>query len=142
MNRRNFLKSAAAASALISLPAFAKKPDDIRAVLLHMGMNMWGEWLAPGEPKVEGKRYTRDEIYFSEDIWNRTIDHAKKRDFNMVVMDLGEFVKYPSHPELAVKGSWSPDRMRAEVRRLLDENEIFQSLMAAPLWRYFCERKD
>lgn len=31
---------------------------------------------------------------------------------------------------------------RAEVRRLLDENEIFQSLMAAPLWRYFCERKD
>ena len=31
---------------------------------------------------------------------------------------------------------------RADVRRLLDENEIFQSLMAAPLWRYFCERKD
>ena len=90
----------------------------IRGVLLHMGMNMWGEWLAPGEPKVEGRRYTRDEIYFSEDIWNRTVDHAKKRHYNMVVMDLGEFVAYPSHPELAVKGSWSPDRMRAEVRRL------------------------
>ena len=90
----------------------------IRGVLLHMGMNMWGEWLAPGEPKVEGRRYTRDEIYFSEDIWNRTVDHAKKRGYNMVVMDLGEFVNYPSHPELAVKGSWSPDRMRAEVRRL------------------------
>jgi hypothetical protein len=36
----------------------------------------------------------------------------------MVVMDLGEFLAYPSHPELAVKGSWSADRMREEVRRL------------------------
>ena len=50
MNRRDFIKSAVAASALISPPAFAKKPEDIRAVLLHMGMNMWGEWIAPGEP--------------------------------------------------------------------------------------------
>ena len=66
MNRRDFIKSAAAASALISPPAFAKKPEDIRAVLLHMGMNMWGEWIAPGEPRIDGKRYTRDAIYFSE----------------------------------------------------------------------------
>jgi len=118
MNRRDFIKSAVAASALISPPAFAKKPDDIRAVLLHMGMNMWGEWIAPGEPRIDGKRYTRDAIYFSENIWKRTIDHAVKRSYNMVVMDLGEFLVYPSHPELAVKGSWSADRMRAEVRRL------------------------
>ena len=31
---------------------------------------------------------------------------------------------------------------RDYVRRLLDENAIFQSLMVAPLWRYFCERTD
>ena len=28
---------------------------------------------------------------------------------------------------------------RGEVKRLLDNNEIIQSLMAAPLWRYFME---
>ena len=115
ITRKEFLAGAAAFAAA---PAFAKKPDEIRAVLLHMGMNMWGEWAAPGEPRIEGKRYTHDEIYFSESIWNRTIDHANKRSFNMVVMDLGEFVKYPSHPELAVKGSWSAERMHAEVKRL------------------------
>ena len=115
IKRREFIVSGAAFAAM---PAFAKKPSEIRAVLLHMGMNMWGEWRAEGEPKIEGKRYTRDEICFSEDVWNRTIDHAKNRNFNMVVMDLGEFVRYPSHPELAVKGSWSADRMRGEVRRL------------------------
>ena len=108
----------AAGAAFAAAPVLAGKPEEIRAVLLHMGMNMWGEWRAPDEPRVEGKRFTRDEIYFSEDIWKRTIDHAKKRKYNMVVMDLGEFVKYPSHPELAVKGSWIADRMRDEVRRL------------------------
>ena len=118
MNRRDFIKSAASAMAVASVPAFAKTPAEIRAVLLHMGMNMWGEWRAPGEPKIEGKRYTRDEIFFSESVWNRTVSHAVKRKFNMVVMDLGEFLEYPSHPELAVKGSWNADRMRREVRRL------------------------
>ena len=100
MTRKEFIGGAAAFAAV---PAFAKNPSEIRAVLLHMGMNMWGEWRAPNEPKVEGKRYTRDEIFFSEDVWKRTIDHAKAKKFNMVVMDLGEFVSYPSHPELAVK---------------------------------------
>ena len=39
--------------ALAAVPSFAKTPDEIRAVLLHMGMNMWGEWRAPDEPKIE-----------------------------------------------------------------------------------------
>ena len=118
MTRKEFLAGTAAFAASYTRPAFAKSPDEIRAVLLHMGMNMWGEWRAEGEPKIAGKRYTNDAIHFSEDIWNRTIDHAKQAGLNMVVMDLGEFVKYPSHPELAVKGSWSAERMQAEVKRL------------------------
>ena len=113
--RRKFM---AAGAAFAAAPVLAGKPEEIRAVLLHMGMNMWGEWAAPGEPRIEGKRYVRDEIHFSEDVWKRTIDHAKKRKYNMVVMDIGEFLQYPSHPELAVKGSWSADKMRDEVRRL------------------------
>ena len=28
----------------------------------------------------------------------------------------------------------------SEVRRLLQEGEIHQALMAAPLWKYFCEQ--
>ena len=36
----------------------------------------------------------------------------------MLVIDLGEGLAYPSHPELAISGSWSPDKMRDEVLRL------------------------
>jgi hypothetical protein len=37
---------------------------------------------------------------------------------NMVILDIGESLVYPSHPELAIKGSWSPDRLHDEVVRL------------------------
>ena len=37
---------------------------------------------------------------------------------NMVVIDLGEAIRYPSHPELAVNGSWEIDRFRKELARL------------------------
>ena len=37
---------------------------------------------------------------------------------NMVVVDVGEGIVLSSHPDLAVKGSWEPERMRGEVERL------------------------
>ena len=119
MTRRDFLKGAAAtAAAGLGPAAFAAKPDQIRAVLLHLGMNMWGDWRAPGEEVCEGVRYARDHVFFDETVWRKTVDHARARGLNMVLMDIGEFVRYPSHPELAVKGSWEPARLNAEVRRL------------------------
>jgi len=39
LTRRSFLAGAAACAAA---PAFAKTPDEIRSVLLHWGLNMWG----------------------------------------------------------------------------------------------------
>jgi hypothetical protein len=36
----------------------------------------------------------------------------------MVVIDLGDAVKYKSHPEIAVKGAWTRDKLRKELARL------------------------
>lgn len=38
--------------------------------------------------------------------------------FNMVVIDLGDGVEYDSHPEIAVRGAWRPQRLRSELVRL------------------------
>jgi len=92
---------------------------EIRAVLLHPGRNQWGDWLAPGEtPESDGRAYAADRVRFDETIWRETTAHAAAKGLNMVLLDLGEFMEFPSHPELAVEGSWSPDRMRDEIRRL------------------------
>ena len=36
----------------------------------------------------------------------------------MIVVDLGEGLVYPSHPELSIKGSWTPEKLRTELDRL------------------------
>jgi len=37
---------------------------------------------------------------------------------NMIVIDLGEGMAFKKHPELAVKGTWSQEKMRRELDRL------------------------
>ena len=119
MRRREFIALAAgAAAAEVVRPVFAAKPSEIRAMLLHPGRNMWGDWKLPEEPVAEGHKYAADHIRFDETIWREVTQKMHDRGLNMVVMDLGEFMEFPSHPELAVKDSWSPDRMKAELERL------------------------
>ena len=100
-------------------PAFAARPEDIRAVLLHLGENMWCDWpLDPAEDAKLGGKAPHREMRIDDSIWRAAVDLAVERKFNMLVIDVGEGVIYPSHPELAVKGSWTPDRLRDELQRL------------------------
>ena len=115
MTRREFIGGAAA---LAAAPAFAKRTEDIRAVFLPWGHNMWGEALPEGVKSIKGGRLCGDRLKFDESMWRKLVDHLVLRKMNTVVIDVGEFPVYPSHPELAVKGSKSPDWIRAEVRRL------------------------
>ena len=44
MTRREFVGAGAAFAAVT--PSFAAKPSEMSAVFLHMGMNMWGAFIA------------------------------------------------------------------------------------------------
>ena len=91
---------------------------DIRAVYIPWGHNMWGESLPKDIKSITGSFLCNDHLKFNETMWQEIVDRLVLRKMNIVVIDLGEFPVYPSHPELAVKGSRSPDWVLAEVRRL------------------------
>ena len=78
----------------------------IWAALFHMGSNMWDDYKA------------LDHVQFDEKVWRTLTGRMVEVGMNMVVIDLGEAIKYPSHPEIAVKGSWEIDRFRKELARL------------------------
>lgn len=99
---------------------------DIRSLYLEFGTNMWCEW-----PTVQmGKTYEEAvekilpnrrpalKVLRDDAVWQRVTDYAAAKGVNMVVLDLGEALIYPSHPELAVEGSWNTKQMRAEIKRL------------------------
>lgn len=86
------------------------------AILLHLSFNMWADREMP-EWKLEhisAKPYVR----FEENLWNDLVEHLVNVGANMVVLDLGDAVRYRSHPEIAVQGAWTPQRLRRELKRL------------------------
>ncbi len=122
MTRREFVTTAACAAAASAFGApLSKSPakagGEIRSLLLHLGRNMWG-WTPPPTLTIKDYKPLATMLECREDLWRAATAHAAKRGLNMIVIDLGEALQYPSHPELAVKGAWSPDKMKDEIARL------------------------
>ncbi len=125
LNRREFISSAAGALALSGCAtAVAKKPEPefLWSYLVHFGVNSWKDVpLETQDPNMDEKWLTRccaDHVRFDEPSWRRLSAELLKAGCNQIIIDLAEFVEYPSHPELAVKGSWSVEKLRAELDRL------------------------
>ena len=100
-----------------------KKDDFIWAGLFHMGTNMWNDCVPDigWEPYVGEYRHligASDHVRFDEGVWRSITARMATAGMNMVVIDLGEALRYPSHPELWVEGSWEIDRFRMELARL------------------------
>ena len=99
---------------------------DIRALYIGLGHNMWCDWPTPmmGATPEEGvqlipeKRRPDLELRCRDEYWKEVTDYAASRGLNMLVVDLGEGLFYPSHPELAIEGTWSVEKMQSEIRRL------------------------
>ena len=96
-----------------------KKDDMIWGFMIQLGHNMWGEAPLVGEPTEENRdKYAQPFNRTDVKVWNEVTECYAKKGANLVLIDLGEGVAYPSHPELAVEGSWSPERMKEEIARL------------------------
>ena len=95
--------------------------SEIKAVLLHLGHNMWCDYLPEDMDNGLLADHKPDTVLRSkENLWRRAIDRMVEQKMNMLVIDIGEALIYPSHPELAIEGSWTPEKMQEEIRRLKD----------------------
>ena len=97
-------------------------PGFIWACLLHMGTNMWSDQPVDSWDPYKGKQLdlvcAADHVRFDEKVWRTLTGRMVEVGMNMVVIDLGEAIQYPSHPELWVKDSWDIDRFRKELARI------------------------
>jgi hypothetical protein len=88
----------------------------IWANLLHLSFNMWGDREDPEYKPDEGMYYKRC-LLFEQEMWEEVLGRMAEAGMNMVVIDLGDAVKYESHPEIAVDGAWTPGKLRRELRK-------------------------
>jgi len=83
------------------------------AYLMHLSDNMWcdAEAIDPITPYCP-------ELATDEDVWRQVIDYLPTQGFNTVVIDVGDAVQYESHPEIAIPGAWSKDKLKKELDRM------------------------
>jgi len=92
------------------------KSELIWANLIHISANMWADREVPewGRDYVSAKPYLR----FDTDLWRDLVRRMADSGINMVVLDLGDAVRYQSHPEIALKDAWSVGHLKEELARL------------------------
>ena len=87
--------------------------------MIQLGHNMWGEEPLYGAPGPDNRdKYAQPYNRTDVKVWNEITEYVAGKGANLLLIDLGEGLAYPSHPELAVEGSWSPERMKEEIARL------------------------
>lgn len=109
--------------------------DTIKWIYLaHLGYNMWLEPTVDrlgihGQPGWTEHISASEHLRFDEECWRELSAHLKDAGCNAILLDLGEGLRYESHPELAVEGSWSKEKLGAELARLRSEGfEVFPKL--------------
>ena len=55
---------------------------------------------------------------FDRDVWDDVLTELVKSGANAVLLDVGDGLKYESHPEIAVHGAWSVGELKTELARV------------------------
>ncbi len=116
LSNGSFLTSGAAVLSSLAVNAQASGAEGassprIWGLMMNLGHNMWGDVPTAHAPAV-------DTLGCDDALWKETTEKAASSGMNLLLIDLGEGIQYESHPELAIKGSWSIDKLREDLARL------------------------
>lgn len=93
----------------------------IWANLIHLSYNMWVDRETAEAPELEGYMSIicgRPTLRFDKALWDDLLPKMAENGVNMLLIDLGDAVKYASHPEIAVEGAWSVEELKLELAKL------------------------
>ena len=120
VTRRSFVGGIAAAAAVPNMAAASSATDKpfVWAQLVHLSSNMWGNDSLSPETVEDGEEVISKTLRCDDAVWKRVVDAVASSGANTLVIDIGDGLSYPSHPELAIEGSWSAEKLAAEVARI------------------------
>ena len=134
ITRRNFIKQSIAAGVACSIPyhLFAQeKPVQkmIWANLLHLSYQIGRDHI-PLDLSAQDcdsctcadasawARVYRPYHTFDETVWDVILKDMAVAGINMVVIDVLNAVAYESHPEIATRNAWTPEKLRNELVKM------------------------
>lgn len=94
-----------------------KEQPMIWANLMHLSYNMWFDREAPeltDRKVVPASSLMR----FDKSLWDDMLVKMAENGVNMLVIDVGDGVKYKSHPEVSVDDAWSIKQLKEELAKI------------------------
>ncbi|WP_166353000.1 Tat pathway signal protein [Phytoactinopolyspora limicola] len=85
----------------------------IWAHLIHISYNMWSD-----TPEPRRVSAYRDAMQFDDRVWYEVTQRMADGGLTMAVLDLGDAIRYRSHPEIALGDAWTVERLTEELDRL------------------------
>jgi len=90
------------------------KSNMIWASLIHLSTHMWDDescppqsWYCPSDWTVNND--------VDLDIWDNTVKYLAETGVNTVVVDVGDAVRYETHPEICAPDAWSKDFLKKKL---------------------------
>lgn len=89
------------------------KNDMIWGIMLYLSDHMWGdETTAPGW--YMDRRYA-DNISTTEKEWDMAVKFMAEHKYNLALIDVGDGIKYESHPEVSAPNAWDKDLLKKKL---------------------------
>ena len=91
------------------------KEPMIFAYFMGISNHMWDDENTPPRGWYLDKRYTENN---NIDIptWDTMIPFLAERRYNMLLIDVGDGIRYESHPEISAPDAWDKDLLREKLR--------------------------
>ena len=90
------------------------KKDLIFAYLIHLSTHMWWDESSPAETWYRDPEWNENNNT-DLSIWDGTIKYLGETKFNTVLIDVGDAVKYESHPEISAPDAWDKDFFKKKL---------------------------
>ena len=90
------------------------KNEMIFCYMIQLSTHMWDDENSPPRGWYLPKRYTENNA-IDVDTWDETVRFLGERKYNMLLIDVGDGIKYDSHPEISAPNAWSKDFMKKKL---------------------------
>lgn len=93
------------------------KKDMIFGFMLMLSDHQWEDELSPSKGWHLPPNYNAN-ISVEIDAWDKTVAFLAERKYNLVLIDVGDGIKYESHPEISAPNAWDKDFLRQKLAEM------------------------
>jgi len=88
--------------------------NKIWSYFIYLSNHMWDDENTPPRALYEPQRY-QENNNVDVQVWDDIMNFLQEKKFNMVVVDLGDGVRYESHPEICAPDAWDKDFLKKKL---------------------------